>query len=32
MAWALGTQPVPACYQGVLMRHLQNIDYIKHPE
>ena len=32
MAWAIGTQPVPARYQGAMMRRLQILDYIKHPE
>jgi antitoxin CptB len=32
MAWALGTAAVPARWQGELMRRLQRLDYIKHPE
>jgi antitoxin CptB len=32
MAWAIGTQAPPERYQGKLMRDLQTLDYIKHPE
>lgn len=32
MAWALGTQQPPERYQGPMMRSLQTLDYIKHPE
>jgi len=32
MAWALGVQPPPARYQGEMMRRLQTLDYVKHPE
>ena len=32
MAWAIGTLPVPERYQGELMRRLQTLDYIEHPE
>ena len=32
MAWALGTQPAPARYEGPMMRRLQTIDYIRHPQ
>ena len=32
MAWAIGTRAPPARYQGKLMRDLQTLDYIKHPE
>lgn len=32
MAWAIGTQAPPERYQGNLMRDLQTLDYIKHPE
>ena len=32
MAWALGTAPPPERYAGEMMRRLQTIDYIKHPE
>ena len=32
MAWAIGTAAPPALYQGEMMRRLQTIDYIKHPQ
>ena len=32
MAWAIGTAPVPARYQGELMRRLHDLNYIQHPE
>ena len=32
MAWAIGTQAVPEAYQGMVMKQLQSLDYIKHPE
>ena len=32
MAWAIGARPAPARYQGKMMRRLQTLDYIKHPE
>ena len=32
MAWAIGTAPPPARYEGVNMRRLRQIDYIKHPK
>jgi antitoxin CptB len=32
MAWALGTAPAPARYEGEMMRRLKTINYIKHPE
>lgn len=32
MAWALGTQSPPECYQGPMLRDFQALDYIKHPE
>jgi antitoxin CptB len=32
MAWAMGTLPVPSRYQGAMMRSLQTLDYIEHPE
>jgi len=32
MAWALGTRPAPARFQGELMRRLQSIDYIERFE
>ena len=32
MAWAIGTEAPPAAYQGDMMRRLQSIDYIKHPQ
>lgn len=28
MAWAIGTQPVPARYQGGLMQAMQRLDYL----
>jgi antitoxin CptB len=30
MAWAIGTAPPPARYQGETMRRLQGLNYIKH--
>lgn len=32
MAWAIGTQPVPERFESPMMRRLQTLDYIKHPE
>ena len=32
MAWAIGTAPPPPVYEGAMMRRLQTVDYIKHPE
>ncbi|MFL6863398.1 MAG: succinate dehydrogenase assembly factor 2 [Allosphingosinicella sp.] len=32
MAWAIGTAPPPARYEGPLMGRLQQVNYIKHPE
>jgi antitoxin CptB len=32
MAWAIGTEPPPERYQGAMMRDLQALNYIKHPE
>ena len=32
MAWAIGTQPVPERWDGAMMRRLQTINYIEHPE
>src|SRR5688500_18323003 len=32
MAWAIGTAAPPERYQGEMMRRLQILDYIKHPE
>jgi antitoxin CptB len=32
MAWAIGTAVPPERYQGPMMRALQTLDYIKHPE
>jgi antitoxin CptB len=29
MAWAIGTQPVPAQWQGSMMDHLRELDFIK---
>ena len=31
MAWALGTQPVPAAWQGEMMTALQRLDFIDIP-
>lgn len=28
MAWALGTQPVPGCWQGRMMEAFQRLDFI----
>jgi len=28
MAWAIGTQPVPARFQGELMQAMQRLDYL----
>ena len=30
MAWAIGTQPVPARFEGEMMLKLKQLDYIKH--
>lgn len=32
MAWAIGTAAPPERYAGAMMRDLQTLDYIKHPE
>ena len=32
LAWALGTAPAPAHWQGEMMTRLQTTDYVKHPE
>jgi antitoxin CptB len=32
LAWAMGTQPVPARWEGELMRQLKQVDYIKFPD
>jgi antitoxin CptB len=32
MAWAIGTAQPPERYRGAMMRRLQKLDYIKHPE
>ena len=32
MAWAIGTQPVPDRFACPMMRQLQTLDYIKHPQ
>ncbi|HEX9947422.1 MAG TPA: succinate dehydrogenase assembly factor 2 [Allosphingosinicella sp.] len=32
MAWAIGTAEPPERYRGAMMRRLQLLDYIKHPE
>ena len=28
MAWAMGTQPVPAAFEGAMMSAMQKLDYI----
>jgi antitoxin CptB len=32
MAWAIGTVAPPERFEGPLMRRLQAVNYIKHPE
>ncbi len=32
MAWAIGAAPPPPPFQGEMMRRLQLVNYIKHPE
>jgi antitoxin CptB len=32
MAWAIGTQAVPARFDGKMMRRMKELNYIKHPE
>ena len=32
MAWAIGTQPVPARWQGDMMQALKKLDFIEHPQ
>lgn len=32
MAWAIGSQPVPADYQGAMMTAFQQLDYIRHAQ
>lgn len=32
MAWAIGTAAPPERYHGAMMRALQTLNYIKHPE
>ncbi len=32
MAWAIGTAEPPERYRGAMMRRLQALNYIKHPE
>jgi antitoxin CptB len=32
MAWAIGTATPPAAFDGEMMRRLQVVNYIKHPE
>ena len=32
MAWAIGTAPSPARFEGGQMRRLQDLNYIKHHE
>lgn len=31
MAWAIGTRPAPARWQGEMMKRLTALDYIEHP-
>lgn len=31
MGWALGTQPVPECWQGASMAAMQRLDYVEIP-
>jgi antitoxin CptB len=31
LAWAMGTEPVPARWQSEMMSRLQALDYIEHP-
>ena len=32
MGWAIGTLPVPERWQGEMMRRLQGLNYIEHPQ
>jgi antitoxin CptB len=32
MAWAIGTAQPPERYRGAMLRRLQTLNYIKHPE
>ena len=32
MAWAIGSAPSPERFDGAMMRRLQVVNYIKHPE
>jgi antitoxin CptB len=32
MAWAIGAQPVPAQWEGEMMRRMKRVDYIRIPE
>jgi antitoxin CptB len=32
MAWAIGAAAPPPAFQGEMMNHLRNVNYIKHPE
>jgi len=32
MGWAIGTLPVPERWQGEMMRRLQALNYIEHPQ
>ena len=32
MAWAIGAQAAPPRFGGEMMRRLQTLDYIRHPE
>ncbi len=32
MAWAIGTQAPPERFEGPMMRRMNDLNYIKHPE
>jgi antitoxin CptB len=32
MAWAIGSEPPPERFAGAMMRRMNELDYIKHPE
>jgi antitoxin CptB len=32
LAWAIGTAAVPERWQGAIMRQLQALDYVDHPQ
>ncbi len=31
MAWAIGTQPVPAAFEGAMMEAMRKLDYVAMP-